>query len=983
MAVLCGSFYDERVERAEETSSGTPAATAAAEFAPFTGRQREMHALGRAWDRAKADSRQVLLIQGDPGIGKTRLVTEFAAILREESATVVAGHCDEDLLIPYRPFVEVLQRYLPACPEVVLAAQPVAFSGSLLRLVPELKDRLPDWPVPPVDDANFERFRLFEAVSNLLTTGAHSAPLAVVLEDMHWADQPSLLLLKHLARFREEGPLLIIVTYREADLTAEHGLSAVLTDLRRESSVMSLDLKGLDPEETHALVTAMAGHTPSASLAEAIHEHTEGNPFFVGEVVRSLSESGALTVEAAPTGALAMPKGVADVIGRRLGRLSEATLSTLRLASVLGREFDYATLVEASDNGADVVIEAVEEGLRARLLQERRGPEARYWFSHALVRQALYEGISTPRRQRLHQRVAHVLEAQAAANSAGRAAELALHFSRSAERGDLEKAVHYAEVAAENAMHLPAHGEAARLLEQAIEIQRALEPNDLLRTYELTLRLGEAAVAEGDGQRVLTDIAPRVLLLAEALGDARRAFAACRLVLDVTNNVPLGEWMEVGDRYAGDDPEARSRLNTPKSAVALHAGRFSEARALLLEALTLARQAGLSELAFRNATFLLRIGVMSDGEERQLFREILALPRQGVPTLGLATLHFDAVATHLQWGARLEAEDQRRQLAALARETAHHQAALHSTGAEALFAKLDGRLGDAMEACTRCVAGGLGTFPHAWRARVAAWRGDQTVLEEELRWLPRIAASVYEPAYRALFLIYLGRLNEARQALSVAVQRVSGSSPDNRVAYSMFNLMLEPAVLCGDEQAAAILLDRMAADTRKLGKPNFVVVPRHLGGAAALLGRYDEALGHYEDAMDFCQRVGYRPELALTRMDLARLLLGHLPDERQRALDYLDQAIAEFEAMGMPSALAAARQLAAGTQARARSRLGLSRRQEEVLRLIAAGRTTREIADQLVLSERTVERHIADVYAKIGARNRAEATVYAMEHSPK
>jgi len=938
-----------------------------------------MDALRRAWDRAKAASRQVLLIQGDPGIGKTRLVTEFTAVLREEGATVVAGHCDEDLLIPYRPFVEVMQRYLPACPEAVLAVQPVAFAGSLLRLVPELKDRLPAWPLPPVDDADFDRFRLFEAVSCLLTTGARSTPLAVVLEDMHWADQPSLLLLKHLARYREEGPLLIIVTYREADLTVEDALSAALADMRRDSGVVSLDLAGLEPEQTRELVAAMAGRAPSGSMAEAIHERTEGNPFFVGEVVQSLSESGTLMAEAAPTGELAVPKGVADVIGRRLGRLSEAAVSTLRLASVLGREFDYATLVEASDYSADVVLEAVEEGLKARLLQERRGPEARYWFSHALVRQALYEGISTPRRQRLHQRVAHVLEAQAAADPAGRAAELALHFSRSAERAYLEKAVRYAEAAAENAMRVPAYAEAARLLEQAIEIQRTLEPDNLLRTYELTVRLGEAAVAEGDSQRVVTDVAPRVLRLAEELGDARRAFTACRLVIDVSKNIQFGEWMEVGDRYAGDDPESRSRLNTPKSAVALHSGRFSEARSLLFEALALARQAGLPELEFRNATFLLRIGVMSDGEERQLFREILALPREGVPTLGLATLHFDAVATHLQWGERREAEAQRRQLAALARETAHHQAMLCSGGAEALFAKLDGRLGDAMEACTSSVAGELGTFPHAWRARVAAWLGEHSVLEEELRWLPRIAASVYEPAYRALFLAYLGRLNEAREALRVAVRRVSGSSQDELMAYSMFNLILEPAVLSGDEEAAAILLKRMAGDTRKLGKPNFVVVPRHLGGAAALLGRYDEALGHYEDAIDFCQQLGYRPELALTRMDLARLLLRHLPDERQRALDYLDQAVAEFEAMGMPTALATARGLSDGALHRtAGSALGLSRRQEEVLRLIAEGKTTREIAEVLVLSERTVERHIADVYAKIGVRNRSEATAYAL-----
>jgi DNA-binding CsgD family transcriptional regulator len=588
--------------------------------------------------------------------------------------------------------------------------------------------------------------------------------------------------------------------------------------------------------------------------------------------------------------------------------------------------------------------------------------------------------MSTPRRQLLHQGVARSLEARWSANPE-RAGELALHFSRSPNRDDLVKAVQYGERAAHHAMSVPAYGEAARLAGQAFDIQVSIEPENTERAYSLTMLQGEALVSEGDAETVRHEVAPRALRLAQALNDDRLAFAACRLVLDVVSGVPQTEWDEIAERYAHNDPEARSRLNTPKSARALHAGRFGEARELLFEALTLARQAGSAGLEFLNASFILRIGVLTDDEERQVFRETLERSRASATMMSLATLFFDGVNTHLQWGDRGPAEEQRRELAMLAERTRHSLPVITSTGAEALFAMLDGRLQDAMQYCTGSTRGQLGTFPHAWRARVAGWLGDPEAIEEELSWAETIAGSVYHPVYVAFSLAHMGRLEEARQALRPVVQRIASAKPDELIAYSMLSLALEPAVLCGDEQAAELLLKRMTDDSRMLAKPGFVLVPRYLGGAASLLGRYEEALQHYQDAIEFAEKVGYRPELALTRLDLARLLLEHMPDERALAFECLDAATAEFEAMGMQAALEAARQLTAGTQARARSRLGLSLRQEEVLRLIAAGRTTREIADQLVLSERTVERHIADVYAKIGVRNRAEATVYALEHS--
>ena len=936
-----------------------------------------MSALLRLWRRSQEGERHVLLIQGEPGIGKSRLVTEVASLLQKQGAAVLTGHFHEDVLIPYQPFVELLQRYLPICPAEVLDSQPAALAGSILRLVPELKDRLPDWPEPAKDDAEFERFRLFEAVSSLLTAGSRVQPMAIVLEDLHWADAPSLQLLSHLVRYREDAPMLVLVTYREMDLSSDQAPSATLADLRRDPRFESLSLSGLEPEPTRELIQALAGRVPTDTMARAIHEQTEGNPFFVGEVVRNLKDTSALNTEAGERD-LSVPRGVSDVIARRLGRLTEPAIATLRLASVLGREFDFTYLVEASDYESEVVLDAVEQGLRAQLLTELGSVDARYRFSHALVRQTLYDGMSTPRRQLLHQRVARVLEARWA-NAVERAGELALHFTRSPDREDLAKAVRYGERAARQAMSVAAHREAARLANQALDIQLSLEPENLESAYELTMLLGEALVADGNDERIKEEVAPRALRLAEALKDDRRAFEACCLVLDAARNVPQHDWLATIERLAENIPEARSRLNTPKSAIALHRGRFAEARDLLFEAVALAREAGQAELAFHNASFLLRIGVLTEEEEHQVFEETLALPRVGATTVSLVTLYFDSVNTHLQWGDRRAAEESRQALSVLARRTRHRQAVLMSTGVEALFAKLDGRLQDAMQHCTTAVRGELGTFPHAWRARVAAWIGARATIEEELAWIDNLSLAAYGPVYRAFFLAYLGRLDEARQALTPTVERIKHAGPDELTPYSMYNLMLEPVVGSGYEEAAELLLERMTGDSRKLAKPGFVLVPRYLGRAATLLGRHEEALQHYHEAIEFGDQVGYRTELALTRLDLARLMLEHKPDQRVEALEYLSMATSEFEAMGMQPALEAALQLAGGQQqARARSSFGLSQRQEEVLRLIASGKTTREIAEALVLSERTVERHIADVYAKIGARNRAEATAFAL-----
>jgi len=268
-------------------------------FAMF-GRAPEVEALALAWAKARDGQRQVVLVAGEPGIGKTRLATEAAHAAHADGGTVLFGACDEDVGLPYRPFVEALRHYVAHAPEHVLASHVATHRGELARLVPELGRRMADLPPPQVAEAETERFLLFEAVAGLLSAASQESPIVLVLDDLHWAGAPELLLLKHLVRSAEPLRLLVIGTYRDTDRSRTHPLTAVLADLRKEVGVERIALHGLDDAAMEALVAAVARHALDdalAALAHAIRRETEGNPFFIGEVIRHLSESGALFQE--------------------------------------------------------------------------------------------------------------------------------------------------------------------------------------------------------------------------------------------------------------------------------------------------------------------------------------------------------------------------------------------------------------------------------------------------------------------------------------------------------------------------------------------------------------------------------------------------------------------------------------------------------------------------------------------------------------
>ena len=390
---------------------------------PFAGREAERDRIAATWKSAVGEGRSVVLVSGEPGMGKTRLASEVARAAHEDGAWVLVGRCDESIAAAYAPWIEILRQIITHGSEDLVRGHVDRHGGEVTRLAPELARRVPEAPTPRALDPEAERLALFDAVVDLVAAATGEAPVLLVLDDAHWADASSLHLLGHaVRRLPTDVPLLVVVTYRDTDVDRTHPLAAAIADLRREPRVERVALRGIDEEGMRALLTAAGGAELLAdglAFARTLVAETEGNPFFVGEVIRHLVESGVLVHRdgrwqgSVSLEEVGIPEGVRDVVGRRLSRLSDAANDLLRTAAVIGRDFDVDLLARVAGIGEDEIVDHVDVALQARLLHEGDAVGS-LSFAHALVRQTLLEELSTTRRVRLHRAIGEGLEARGA-----------------------------------------------------------------------------------------------------------------------------------------------------------------------------------------------------------------------------------------------------------------------------------------------------------------------------------------------------------------------------------------------------------------------------------------------------------------------------------------------------------------------------------------------------------------------------------------
>jgi tetratricopeptide (TPR) repeat protein len=899
----------------------------------FVGREPELKQLQSAFDGAISGQGALMMVTGEPGIGKTALCEQLSTYVTLRGGRTLVGHCYEagSLSLPYLAFVEALRSYVLSRDAKDLKEELGSGAADVARIVSEIRERL-KIKLRTQKDPEEERYRLLQGVSEFLSNAANVQPMLVVLEDLHDADKGTLEMLTHLSRNLTGARLLILGTYRDVEVDRSHPLSAALAELRRVSTYGRVLLRGLNPDEVRRMLEGITRESVPWGLAEAVHRQTEGNPLFVQEVVRYLAEEGLLARKEGqwrPTKdtplEMSIPEGLRDVIGKRLSLLTPECNQLLAVASVIGREFALETLKAVAHTDEDVFVNALKEAVRLSILEERsqRGV-VRYRFTHAFLRQTLYEEMIAPQRLKLHRQVAHTLETLYARHLKEHAVELAEHFSHSTDPTGLAKAVSYAEMAAKRATEVYAYGEAVRLLEQALKVQEVLDPEDKARKCDLLLALGDALLLAGEHQRVATTEAPQALSLAESIGDKKLASRTCMLAMKGLGvygpifiaSPSAAKWAARADRYA--EPETVERawadgiLGYTKMS---ERGWVPEEGALLNRALDLARRLGHPDTYWMLATlWLWGVAAPQHKEEQlRLVEELAGQPRAGVSILILAVALWAMAGTLLAYGMRRGAEDVMAEMRALAERTGQPDMVVLSMVNDYSTAIWDGRLEEAVAIRHRILvrAEELGIIEFAelwstWALPARVHLGDAgRALEAVIQGVGDLPRNVAGEMTILFCLAHLGRYAEVTETLDQWVMaRPSIGAAEDETVLTQDIISLEAAVLAGHRQAAELLLHRLAGSgAQTSGFALTTCTSRHLGAAAVLLGRPDEARKHYQDAIKVCTEMKFRPELALSRLQLAELLLEHYPNEKKEALDHLDFAIKEFQDMKMQPSL--------------------------------------------------------------------------------
>jgi DNA-binding SARP family transcriptional activator len=888
----------------------------------FVGRERELAELLAGLEDALAGQGRLLLLGGEPGIGKSRLAEELASRARERGARVLSGRCWEAGGAPaYWPWVQSLRSYLREVSPDLRRAQLGPGAPDVAQMLPELRDVFPDLPSPLPVESEGARFRLFDSTAAFLRDVSRVQPLVLVLDDLHAADAPSLLLLQFVARDLGQSRVLIVGAYRTVDPTPADPLTTALAELVREPVTRGLELGGLAESDVARFIELATAEGPAAGLAETVHAETEGNPLFVGEFVRLLDVEGRLTGGAESAG-ITIPQTVKEVISRRLRHLSPECRKALTLASVLGREFDLDALERVSGISPESLLDLVDEAMAARVLSEVPGTSGRLRFTHALIRDSFYEAVTTARRAQLHRRVGEALEELYGGRAEPHLAELAYHFFEAVPGGDAGKAFTYARRAGERAESLLAYEEAVRLYLTALGLLDRVEPFDSGQYCELLLRLGDAQARAGDtpaAKQAFREAASlaRTEGWPEQLAHAALGYGG-RMIWSVSrDDMELAPLLEDAIAALGsDDSILRARLLARLAGGPLRdASVPAETRnALSEEALAIARRLG------DRATFAYTlIGYVCSHqspehtrENMELATELLQVAEEVGDKERAVEGHEIRVAAFLELGDIEAAQAEGQAMAALAAELRQPAQAWLAMCYRAVLVLLQGRLIEAEAVIGE--AHRLGALSLSWSAEVAfrlqlyALRREQGRLGE-VEELVRRSVDEYPtyPVWHCVLADMLARLGDEAEALE-AFEMLAGddfsSLPFDETWLVSMGLLSEVAGWLSDEERAraiyGLLLpygDRIAFCYPELSTGS---VARYLGILASTLRRFEDAEVHFESALELDRKVGARPSVGHSQHEYARLLLARNGrGDRARAEALLADASATASQLGL------------------------------------------------------------------------------------
>jgi class 3 adenylate cyclase/tetratricopeptide (TPR) repeat protein/type II secretory pathway predicted ATPase ExeA len=988
--------------------------------APFVGRSQELAQLLYALQQAMAGQPSLVLIAGESGIGKTRLLHELRAEALRGGVRVGYGRCYEDLALPYLPFIEAwraLREQISAEVERLLGRD----GEVIARLLQPSEAAVQTAGSAAAGQGDQAKLRLFLAVSGAILALARHQPLLFVIDDLHWADRPSLDLFGHLAfavadaAMREGLSILLIGSYRP--LEPETHLARLIARLQREPICQTVALAGLTESEIHELVRGLGLARPSHQLLATVQEATQGNPLFIQEVVHhlvqqeALQERGGYLFTAAAPADLPLPEQVTGAILARTRGLSQACRQALTLAACLGDRFSLPVLGAVSGLGEDALLELLEEGVQQRLLLSEGQA---FQFAHPLIRQAFYRAPSAARRQRLHAQLASALQRLYADSLEGHVLEIAHHLIRAGPAAPPDSVIEYARRGGDQAFALFAWGEAARYYEAALAaagmtprlsvqeratlhfraglaLQREQDTGPCLDHYEKAIAayrqagdLSGLARALMEKARTsyrtasygaLIEVQPLEEVL-EALGDGEAALCGGILAI-LSQAYRVAKQTAVAKEMAGRALEIGQRLHDERlCAEASFALGLVQAQSLHVRnaleswrsALRHARQAGdlwLQGLPLtRMPHLLISLGQLDEAEA--VAQEACELTRRtqdwGDHSLALSSLTFVAVARGDFATAERRAHETLRMV---------WRSRYPWGGSRALFAL----------ACARALRG-------AWEEAADSL----DMLVEPGRVFERAGPIVqgFVRVFRQLLRVHSGAAAEPLEPLVAELEKSAGIDSYALAPFcavvELGDLLSKPAMVEYPYQVLSIGAERGIVFSSANGW--VFMLPRVLGVAATLNRWWDVAEAHLQAAIDVAGRANAQPELGRSYLDYARMLAarGRKPD-RRRAVELVKRAIPIFQELGMAPFVQRAAQLAASLRSRValpaprRDALPdqLTEREVAIVRQIAQGRTDQAIADDLVLAPATVGRHVAAIFGKLGVGSRIAVAAYAFD----
>jgi DNA-binding CsgD family transcriptional regulator/tetratricopeptide (TPR) repeat protein len=962
----------------------------------FVGRAEELGLFNRTLDQMLGGRRQILMLSGEPGIGKSRCAEEFAHAAEDQGALVVWGRCyEEPGTPPYWPWVQILREFMDASsPSEVRYAMGQGVSD-IAAIVPELAD---EDTAPASSAATFDpsqtRFRMFDAIARFFAKATQQVPLVAVVDDLHWADVPSLSLLEFLSHELQRCRLLIVGTYRENEVSRKSPLQHTLGGLGKDAGVVRVRLAGLAIPAIATLAQSLIGpDLPSAAIA-AIHHQTDGNPLFVIELLKVLiDESRDAGVEPI---AVRIPDGVREAIGRRLDRLSERGNEVLSTASVIGRVFGAAEVSAALGDDFAKVLEHIEAATQTGIIERCSDRQGEYRFTHALIRETLYDEIPRLDRLRLHGRVADALVAVRAGNVEPELSRIAHHYHEAAMLGHVEEAAEYAARAAEHASRMQAHEEALTHHDRVIDVLTLSGRHSDERVARAMFLKGRALIylgAYGDAAQALLKAVHAI----KSSGNAEFVVDAASQLVLISATGPQREIVPLLEKaltlLADDAHAARAKAMASLALALRSSGDYERIERLTDQAVELATRLDdplATDLCLCLSLLALR-GRPQTLERRLAIGELHAEVARRADSLYVRAHAGSFQMEHLLEQGRIDESaaiiEQMRQLSCNYAQKDYFAATI-GIALTLLRGEWIG-LEERIEA--------LREFGSRTRREDAegVYGAQMFALKRDLGQLgelePLVRSLVEAPGYRAwvpgliVVCTELGLMEHSRRLLDRFAQNDFAQLPRDDMFVACLTYCSEACVVLGDSARAATIYRLLLPYAEQtLNHPRAVC----FGSAQLFLALLAHTVGddvgareHFERAVTRNREMRAWPWLARALYHYARFLLQtdcDLDHERgRRFLTEADQVAGRLRMAALSRDID--RVLRGATDDHAFPD-GLTQREIDVLRLITIGRANKDISKALTISLNTVATHVRSILNKTGCANRTEAAAYAMRN---